>query len=502
MAEESLQNKTKKGLFWSAFDRFGTQGISALFAIFLARILSPNEYGLVAMPMVFLTLAQCFIDSGFASALVRKPDLKEEDVVTAFYFNIIMGVVCYVILFFASPFIADFYNAPILSDLLKVTSLSLLIGSFSTVQQALLTKEIDFKRQARISMSASLLSGVVGIFMALNGWGVWSLIFQSICGQLVRTIMLWRTSKWRPKGHWSNESFKYLWNFGSKMLASAVLDTAYNNIYPIIIGKMFTPRDLGNFTTAFHLSSLPSCNITGVLQRVTYPVLSTIQNDNERLANNYRKILRLSAFLIFPLMIGLSAAGKPFVLGLLGEKWEGCVILLQLACFYMMFYPIHAINLNLLEVKGRSDLFLRLEIVKKILGVVVMVLAIPHGIICMVASGIATSVVALAINTYYTGVLIQVGFFKQMKDILPILCVGMAMWTILMLFNYTYEQQCELHQWGAAFQRVGWHHLIQLVFNVALGLVLYYGMARLFLKRELNELVDVLPAKFRKLGVQ
>ncbi len=498
MAEESLQSKTKKGLVWSALDRFGTQGISALFSIFLARILSPDEYGLVAMPMIFMTLALCFIDSGFASALVRKTDMKQDDAVTAFYFNILMGAVCYVILFVASPFIADFYNAPILSVLLKVSALSLLIGSFSTVQQALLTKEIDFKRQARISMCASLLSGVVGVVMALSGCGVWSLVFQAVCGQLVRTIMLWTTSKWRPVGHWSNESFKYLWNFGSKMLASAVLDTIYNNIYPIVIGKFFTPKDLGNFTTANHLGSLPSSNLTGVLQRVTYPVLSTIQDDDERLARNYRKILRLSAFLIFPLMLGLSAAARPFVLGVLSDKWEGCIILLQLACFYLMFYPIHAINLDLLQVKGRSDLFLRLEIIKKVVGVAIMAVAIPHGIIWMVASGIVSSVLALTINTYYTGVLIRVGFFKQMRDIIPIFVVGMVMWGSVLIFNQFYETLFLPNFVDLIFAGIAWQYIIQLILDVLLGVLIFYLVSHLFLKRELSELIEMMPARFKQ----
>ncbi|MCQ2231294.1 MAG: lipopolysaccharide biosynthesis protein [Paludibacteraceae bacterium] len=482
MGEESLQNKTKKGLFWSAFERFGTQGISALFTIFLARLLTPEDYGLVAMPVVFMTLAQCFIDSGFASALVRKSDLEENDIVTAFYFNVAMGIICYLLLFFLSPFIADFYNAPILTDLLKVSALTLLIGSFGSVQQALLTKEIDFKRQAKISMFASLISGSVGISLALLGCGVWSLVIQYVCAQIIRTVLLWRTSKWRPVGRWSSQSFHYLWNFGSKMLMSSVLDTIYNNIYPIVIGKFFSKADLGNFMTANQIGSLPSSNLTGVLQRVTYPVLSTIQNDDERLSHSYRKLLRLSAFLVFPLMLGLSAAARPFVITLLSEKWEGCIILLQLACFYLMFYPVHAINLDLLVVKGRSDLFLRLEIIKKVMGVAVMAIAIPHGIIWMMASGIVSSVLALVINTYYTGVLIKVGFFKQMRDILPIFMVGMAMWALIMGFNLF--SGIEL-MW------------LQLIIDIVLGVLCYFLLSRLFLKRELSELVEMLPAKIR-----
>lgn len=499
MAEESLQNKTKKGLIWSALDRLGTQGVSALFAIYLARILSPDEYGLVAMPLVFMTLAYCFIDSGFATALVRKQDLKEDDLVTAFYFNVAMGIICYMALFFLSPFIAEFYETPILTDLLKVSALSLMIGSWGTVQQALLTKKIDFKRQTRISMSASLVGGLLGVVMAKMGWGVWSLVFQAVVNQAVRTLLLWVSSKWRPKGAWNWSSFHYLWNFGSKMLLSAILDVIYCNIYTIVIGKFFSVKDLGNYTTANQLGSLPSANLTSVMQRVTFPVLSTIQDDNERLSRNYRKILRLSAFLVFPLMLGLSAVAHPFVLGVLGDQWFGCIILLQLACFCMMFYPIHAINLDLLQVKGRSDLFLRLEIIKKVIGVAIMAVAIPHGIVCMVASSIVSSVLSLVINTYYTGVLIHVGFAKQMRDIIPIFLVAMVMWALIMLFNYLVDVILDSYHPSIIFLGVSWHYIIQLIVDVIIGVMFFYFMSKLFLKRELVELGEMLPARFRRL---
>lgn len=479
MSEESLKSKTQKGLFWSALERFGTQSVSALFAIFLARLLSPEDYGMIAMPMVFLILAQCFIDCGFGSALIRKIDLKEEDSVTAFYFNVIVGALCYLILFLISPLVADFYSTPKLTELLRVSALGVFISSFGAVQQAMLTKQIDFKRQARISLCASFIGGIVGITLALTNFGVWALVCQALCNQLVRTVLLWYTSKWRPHGKWSHASFSYLWNYGSKMLASSILDAIYNNIYPIVIGKQFSKSDLGNFTTANQFASLPSSNLTGVLQRVTFPVLSTIQNDNERLARNYRKILRLSAFIVFPLMMGLSSAANPFVRVILGDKWEGCIILLQLACFYMMFYPIHAINLDLLQVKGRSDLFLRLEIIKKVMGVGVMILAIPHGIVCMVASSILTSILALTINTYYTGVLIQVGFLRQMKDILPVFLIGMVMWSVNILFNHFVNNA-----------------YVQLPVNIVLGIVVFGVLAKLFLKDDLAEATSMLPAKF------
>ena len=272
---DNLKSKTKKGLVWSMIERFATQGVQFLFGIILARLLSPEDYGTIAMPLVFLAIAQCFIDSGFSTALIRKPNLTEDDLSTAFYFNIGVGVVCYLALFFSSPLIADFYNTPILADLLKVTALATLFNPLCAVQQAILTRKIDFKTQAVVSLSGAIVSGVVGLLMAYNGYGVWSLVFQQVGGYLIRTVLLWVLGKWKPKRRWSWDSFHYLWGFGSKMLGSGLLDTTYNNIFPIVIGKFFSAVDLGNYTRAQQFSTLPSSNLTGVLQRVTFPVLSS-----------------------------------------------------------------------------------------------------------------------------------------------------------------------------------------------------------------------------------
>lgn len=481
MSEQNLKSKTKQGLAWSMIERFATQGIQFLFGIILARLLSPDDYGNIAMPLVFLALAQCFIDSGFSTALIRKPDLTEDDLSTAFYFNVGVGIICYIILFLTSPLIAGFYNTPILSDLLKVTALATLFNPLCAVQQAILTRKIDFKTQAAVSLTGAIVSGIAGLVMAYSGLGVWSLVCQQVGGYLLRALLLWIMVKWHPKHVWSWKSFRYLWGFGSKMLGSGLLDTAYNNIYPIVIGKYYSANDLGNYTRAQQFSSLPSSNITGILQRVTFPVLSTIQNEDERLERNYRKILKLSAFLIFPLMLMLSAVADPLIRVLLTDKWEGAIILLQIMCFSMMWYPIHAINLNLLTVKGRSDLFLRLEIIKKTVGVLIICVTIPHGIIWMVSGGIISSMFSLIINTYYTGKLINVGYLKQMSDLLPIFGVSFIMWLAV----------------HASFLFL--HNIyIQLVLGITIGLLIYVVGAWLFLKSEWNDAIDMLPNQLKK----
>ena len=424
---DNLKAKATRGLFWSSVDRFSSQGISFVFSIFLARILAISDYGIVAMIVVFMAVAQAFVDSGFSSALIRKPDLNEEDKSTAFYFNIVVGLACYGILFIASPLIAVFYDEPLLSPIIRVTGLSIVFNSLCVVQRALFTIAVDLKTQAIISLVCTVISGVVGLVMAYNGYGVWALVAQSTSSTFLNFVLLWFCSRWRPITGFSKASFRYLFNFGSKLLVSGLLDTLYNNAYPIVIGKFYNSAQLGLYSRAQGYASLPSSNITGVLQRVTFPVLSLMQNDDERLALNYRRLLRVSAFVVFPLMVMLAAVAAPLIRVMITSKWDGCVGFLQILSLAMMWYPIHAINLNLLQVKGRSDLFLRLEIYKKIFGVLILTCTIPLGVTAMCWGLVVGSVFSLVMNTYYTGKLIKIGFFMQMKDLLPIILNSVVM---------------------------------------------------------------------------
>ncbi|MDR3245500.1 MAG: lipopolysaccharide biosynthesis protein [Prevotellaceae bacterium] len=478
---DNLKSKTTKGIFWSSIQTFSTQGIQFVIGIILARLLMPSDYGLIGMLGVFTAISGTFVNSGFSSALVRKQNCSEEDFSTVFYFNIIVAVFFYFVLFFTSPLIAAFYDVPALETITKVVALNLVINSFTIVQQAKLTKKIDFKTQMKASLLAVIISGIVGIIMAYNGFGVWALVVQILAGSFISTIMLWYYSKWRPKTGFSKKSFKELFGFGSKLLASGLLDTIYNNIYTIVIGKKFSQVELGYYTRASGLAQFPSSNITSILQRVTFPVLSTIQDDEDRLRVSYRKLLKLSAFIIFPLMVGLAALADPFIRFLLTDKWQDTIILLQIICFSMMWYPIHAINLNLLQVKGRSDLFLRLEIIKKIVGIIILVITIPLGLIAMCVGMIFSSVICLAINTYYTGKLINVGFFKQMKDLLPILIYSLTMG--LLVFGITKM----IHS-----------NFISLITGVLLGITYYFCIAKLTKSPELIEIKNLLPNKFKK----
>ncbi len=469
MASE-LKQKTIKGLLWSAVDNFSNLGVSFIIGIILARLLSPDDYGIVAMVVIFFAIAQTFVDSGFSNAIVRKKDRTESDLSTCFYFNIFVGLGFYVLLFLCSPFIADFYNQPILSPIVKISGLNVLINSLCIVQQAQFTIQIDFKTQAKVTLTSTVISGILGILLAYFGYGVWALVWQGVIGSFIRMLLLWIFSKWRPRESFSKDSFHYLFGYGSKLLASGLLDTTYNNIYPIVIGKFYSPAQLGNFSRALSFAQLPSSNITSILQRVTFPVLSTIQDDIPRLQANYRRLLKLSAFIVFPLMMGLASVAFPLIRVVLTPKWEGCSLYLQIICFALILYPIHAINLNLLQVKGRSDLFLRLEVIKKIVGVCIMCITIPLGITAMCIGMVVSSLISLFINTYYTGKLINIGCLKQIRDLLPILFNSLLMGSMVYLFIQLFNND-----------------LVKLIVGAFGGSISYIGGASFFSKQELKE---------------
>lgn len=471
---ESLKHKTVRGTVWSTVERFSIQGISFLVMIIMARILTPADYGLIGMLTVFIAVSQSLVDSGFSQALIRKLDRSEVDNSTVFYFNIVVGLLLYLLLFVCAPLIADFYDQPMLVPLTRVLSLGIPVNSLVVVHRALLTVDIDFKTQAKASLVAALVSGIVGIAMAYGGFGVWSIVAYQLSSLFINMLLLWILFRWKPEWIFSWRSFRELFGFGSKLALSGIIDTIYRNIYLIVIGKFFNTADLGYYTRAQQFADFPSANVSGIIQRVTYPVLCTIQNDDERLRDVYRRFLRLSAFVVFPLMIGLAAVAHPFIILVLTEKWEFTAVLLQIMCLYMMWYPVHAINLNLLQVKGRSDLFLKLEIIKKIVGVTILCVTLPFGLIAMCWGGVLSSILSLVINTHYTGILIQVGFLRQIRDLVPTmiysLLMGVLVWTIVSLVE---------------------SNLLALILGVGAGVVFYLGMARLTNSADLKELISM-----------
>jgi len=433
----SLADKTRVGIIWSAIERFSVQGVQFLFSILLARLLSPEDYGIIAMPMIFLQVAQVFIDSGFSSALIRKPDLTENDLTTAFYFNIMVGLFFYVVLFFTSPLISGFYNTPILSDLLKVTALTTLFTPLCAVQLAILTIKLDFKTQAKVSLASQICTGVIGVVMAYNGFGVWALAISQAAASFIRTVLLWYFAKWRPRGKWSMQSLQYLWTFGSKLMAAGLIDCLYQNIYTVVIGKVYSKSELGYYTRAQNFAHLPTSNMYGIIRRVTFPILSTIQENKEQMMKAFKKIFTSSVFVIFPVMICLAGSAEPLFSFLLTDKWLPAVPYFQILCFAMMWLPVDALNLNLLTVNGRSDLFLKLEIIKKLFGVIVLVGTIKLGTFVLCIGYAGYCLFEIMVDSYYTGKLFNYGFFNQMKDISTILLLcGLVFLICFMIERY------------------------------------------------------------------
>ncbi len=424
---ENLKSKTVSGVLWSAVERFSLQGVQFVINIIMARLLLPVDYGMIGMLAVFLQISQTFIDGGFTNALIQRKDRTEVDFSTVFYFNIIIAFIFYVLIFFSAPLIADFYNMPGLVNVARVIALSLLISSLSAIHKIKLTINIDFKTQSKISLTAALISGIVGIWMAYENVGVWALVTQILINSVLQTILYYFFLHWFPLKIFSLKSFKILFSFGSKLLVSSLIHTVYYNLYSIVIGKRFSAADLGYYTRAEQFAVFPSSNVNSIISRVTFPILSSIQDDDERLASVYRKYIRLASFIIFPLMIGLAVLAKPLIILLLTEKWLGIVVLLQILCLDWMLDHLSIINLNLLYVKGRSDWALRLEIVKKIIATTILFSSIPFGIIGMCWGRVVYALIATYLNTRYTKSLIGLSFTTQIKDIFPSLIIAILM---------------------------------------------------------------------------
>ncbi len=422
---EKLKEQAKKAVYWSAITNISNQGMQFVIGIILARLLSPEDFGIIALPTIFLAIAQCFIDSGFSSALVRKPDLKEEDLSTAFYFNIIVGVFFYTLLFFLSPLIAEFYETPILSEILRVTALSTLLGPLQSVHFAQFSRNMDFKTPAKISVTCKLTTGFIGVGLAYLGWGIWALVFQGVVSQLLSLTLVWVFSSWRPKTGWSNESFKYLFGFGSKLLTSSVLDTLYNNIIPTFLGKFCSPRDLGLFNRGYGYASLPYNQMNGMISPIAYPMFCKLASETDRLYKYFSRLIRLVIYILAPINILMIVIARPLVLTLITDKWEDCIIVVQIMAFSVIFWPIQSLNMSLFSAIGRSDMVLKSNVVVKILGLSTLLASLPFGLVVICASGIFRSILNISWVAYYAGKVTKFGLLEQWKEISKPLSLAM-----------------------------------------------------------------------------
>jgi O-antigen/teichoic acid export membrane protein len=476
----SLKHKAISGVAWSSLERFSAQGIQFVILIVMARALLPEDYGVVAMLAIFLAVFQIVIDGGFFAALIQKSDRSDVDYSTAFYFNIGISVLLFLALFFSAPTIAKFYNTPVLASVTKIIALNLVINAFGIVPRAKLTVRIDFKTQTKASLTGVIISGTVGIWMAYSGYGVWALVYQSLLNNGINTLLLWILAKWCPMWAFSGISFKRLFSFGSKLLVSALLATGFRNLYTLVIGKKFTAQNLGYYSRADQFAQFPSINFMNIIERVAFPVMCEAQHNDEQLRNIFYKFLRISTFIIFPLMIGMAALSEPFIRLFLTEKWMGTVVLLQLLCFVYIWHPINALNLLLLQVKGRSDLLLRLVVINVVLGIIVLFVTLPFGLITICTGLIVHAVLCLYINAYYTKKYVGISLFQQLKDVLPSLLLSVSMGGLIFLLT-----------------QLNLSDAIILSLGVGIGCLYYFGVASIFRMKEWQEL-RAIPALYLK----
>lgn len=459
---DDLKGKTLTGFIWRLAERFGAQGVSFIVSIVLARLLAPSDYGLIAMATVFTNILSVFVDSSMANALIQKKDADDLDFSTVFYFNIVMSVSIYLIVFFTAPLIAKFYNNSELTLLIRVLSISLLIYGVKSIQQAYVSKHMIFKRFFFATLGGTLFSAVLGIALAYLGAGVWALAAQQLSNAIIDTIVLWFTVKWRPKWMFSFKRLKGLFSFGWKLLVSALVDTVYNNLRSLIIGKKYSSEDLAFYNKAKNFPSIIITNVNSSIDSVLLPTMSSVQDNRESVKMITRRAMKTSTYVMAPLLMGLAFCGKPLISLLLTDKWLPSYPYMVIFCITYMFYPVHTANLNAIKAVGRSDLFLKLEIIKKVVGLLVLLISMNISVMAMAYSLLFTSVASQIINSFPNKKLMNYSYLEQLKDILPgiLLAVfmGGCVWTVTLL-NLS--------------------PIITLLIQVPLGGIIYIGLSAL-----------------------
>lgn len=451
-------------LLWKFLERGGTQGTQFVVSIVLARLLSPADFGLIALITIFITIANVFVQSGFNTALIQKKNADSLDFSSVFYAALCVAFALYAVMFLGAPLIADFYNRPELIPVIRVLSVTLIIGAFNSIQEAYVARNMLFKKLFVRSIGAIVPAGALGIAMAYMGYGVWALVAQQLSNALIMCMLMWLTVKWRPHLEFSFERVKSLFSYGWKLLVSALLDVGYNNLQSLVIGKLFAPATLGYFSRGNHFPNIIITNINNSIQSVMFPTFSAEQDDRIRLKQMVRRSIVVSSFVIVPMMAGLAALAKPLVLVLLGEKWLPCVPFVQIYCFIYSFWPIHTSNLSAINAVGRSDVFLKLEVIKKVMGISVLVLFVylfrtPIGIAC---TGVFTCIISCFLNAHPNKKLLNYGYFEQMRDVIPSYLLSGAMCAgLLYLTTLTFNP------------------ILQLFLYTMLGVVFYVGVAKL-----------------------
>jgi O-antigen/teichoic acid export membrane protein len=479
MSTAIKKSKIISSMVWKLLERSGAQGVQFVVQIVLARLLMPADYGMIALVTIFITLANVFVQSGFNRALVQKKDSDDHDFSSIFFLSLFIAIVLYVLLFFAAPFVAVFYEQPDFTRVLRVLSFTLFFGAVNSLQNAYITKNMLFKKHFISSLFAMVISGAIGISTAYLGWRVWALVTQQLVQQLAICLILWFTVRWRPHLYFSLERTKKLFSFGWKILVSSLLNTLYLDLRSLIIGKIYTPDMLGFFNRGQQFPKLITVNIDGSIKTVMLPAYAQYQDDIKRVKSMVRRSIVTSSFLMFPLMIGLAVIARPLVLLLLTDKWLPAVPFLQIFCFSYALTPIHSANLQAINALGRSDIFLKLEVIKKVIGLGILLVSIPFGIYAIALGMVLSGLIATFINAFPNKKLLDYHYKEQWQDIMPSLLIALAM--------------------GAAVFSLNWLSLpawLLLIIQICAGAALYYGLARVFKLESLSYMLTTLQELF------
>lgn len=456
----SLKNNARQAAAWSGLDTLVRQGFGFLITVILARLLTPDDFGTVALLAIFIGIAGVFVNVGLGQALIQRQDVTHIDESSVFWFNLAAAFAVMLVLIMGSPIIADFFKLPVLVPITVALAVNVVIGALGSVQATLMSKRLDFKTQMKIGAISTLVSGGVAIYLAWVGFGLWTLVVQVLVGSFLSTSLLWVLSPWRPLQQFSKESFAKLFGFGGWLFASALLDTIFQRGYTLLIGKYYTPYDLGIFNRADSTQQLTVSVVSGVLERVSFPILSAVKHDRALLQRGVCIAIRSMMLITTPVMLGLLAVAEPFVLGVFGEQWRPAVSILQVLCLAGVLWPVHIVNLSALQAQGHSKLFFRLEIIKKSIGIGLLIAGSYFGLIGIAWSRVLQSAIAMLINSYYTKKFLDYGILAQLKDIFPILLMSAVMAIVVAILPYWF--------WFG--------DMLLLVVSIVIGMVLYVLM--------------------------
>lgn len=473
MSNISKKQRVLNNFMWRFMERCGAQGVSFTVSIILARLLDPSVYGTVALVTVFTVILQVFVDSGMGSALIQKKDADELDFSSVFWFNIFMCSFLYIIMFFSAPFISSFYNRPELTAVVRVLSLMLIISGLKNVQQAYVSRHMLFKRFFFSTLGGTIGAAVVGIAMAYFGFGVWALVAQMLFNTAVDTAILWITVKWRPKKMFSFQRLKTLFSYGWKLLASAILDTVYNELRQLIIGKLYSSSDLAQYNRGKQFPQFIVTNINASIDSVLLPTMSNAQDNPSAVKGMTRRAIKTSTFIMMPFMVGLAVCAEPMVNLVLTEKWMPCVPFLRIFCFSFAFYPIHTANLNAIKAMGRSDLFLILEVFKKIVGMIAILSTMWISVMAMAYSLLITSIICQIINAWPNKKLLHYSYLNQLNDMFPQICLSLVMGAIVYSVRF-----------------LQFNDIITLLIQIPIGVMIYWSMSKIFHVESYEYLLD------------